>query len=105
MWGRCMRFNIEFNNLNDALKGLSYARVYQSPLDKSNFFNIEVEYSDGGNYAMLENLIELAKKEGFKYDKYYGMNHFDGDYTYTAIMYSEDGDVECNYYQNSVRKI
>lgn len=98
-----MEFKVSFDNLNEAIDKLNYARVYQSPMNRSNEFNIEVSSNKGGNYDMLKNLIALAEKEGYVYDKYYEMGDCWGDYTYTAQMYVEDDkEVRCYYKQNGV---
>lgn len=100
-----MNFTVSYNfkNLNEAIEQLPYARVYQSPVQRKNYFNIEVTDKHGGNYDCLKKLIELAKNNGFKYDSYYEMGGLFGDYNYTAIMYVEDGKtVRCSYDQNSV---
>lgn len=97
-----MEFNINFSTLNDAVKTLSYVRVYQSPVDKENVFNIEVKAENGGSYEMLKNLIKLAEDEGYKYDKYWEMNDCWGGYHYTAKMYIDEGEVRCYYSQDGV---
>lgn len=96
--------NVEFDSLNEALKALPYARTFQSPFDKDNEFKIEVVNKNGGNYSALKELIELAKKDGFKEKNYYEMDDIFGDYTYTAEMYS-DKNVRCSYDQDSVYTI
>ena len=97
-----MNFNISFKSLNDTIEKLSYARVYQSPMQNENEFNIEVKHENGGSYEMLKNLIELAKKEGYKYKKYYEMSDPWGSYHYTAMMYVDEGQVRCYYNQKGV---
>ena len=98
-----VQFEVSFDNLNEALERLNYARVYQSPMNHSNEFNIEVSSDKGGNYDAMKKLVELAEKEGYIYDTYYEMGDCWGDYTYTAKMYVETGKkVRCYYKQNGV---
>lgn len=93
--------NVVFDSLNDALASLPYARVYQSPFDDENEFHMEVRNEKGGSYSALKELIELAKKDGFKLRNYYEMDDIFGNYNYTAEMYS-DKTVECGYSQDRV---
>ena len=100
-----MNFNVNYNfkTLNEAVATLPYARVYQSPVQRENFFNIEVSDKNGGDYQALKQLIKLAEKEGYKYDRYYEMSGIFGDYNYTAVMYVDDGKtVDCSYDQTRV---
>lgn len=94
---------IKFNNLNEALETLPYARCYQSPFDKENEFNIQVKHEKGGNYSALKELIELAEKAGFKKVNYYELNGINGIYTYTAEFIEPNGrEVQCNYSQDGL---
>lgn len=96
--------NVTFDNLNDALRCLPYARAYQSPFDKENEFNLEVSDDKGGNYSALKELIELAKKDGFKMIDYNEGDDFLGIYYYTAKMKS-DKKIECGYDQDKVYEV
>ena len=96
--------NVEFDSLNEALRCLPYARVYQSDFDKKNEFHIEVTDDKGGNYPALKELIELAKKNDFKMIDYYEDCDFLGIYYYIAKMKS-DKKIECSFDQDSVYTI
>ena len=97
-------FEVEFDNLNDALHNLSYARVYQSPIHKDNQFSIEVIHDKGGNYNALKELIKMAEDEGFIYDRYYEMMSINGVYEYTAEFHA-DCAVGIYYRQDGVFKL
>lgn len=100
-----MNFNVNYNfeTLNEAVEQLPYARVYQSPVDHENVFNIDVTDKNGGDYNSLKQLVALAEKDGYKYDKYFEHMGLFGDYHYTAVMYVEDGKtVSCSYDQTRV---
>ena len=93
--------NVVFNNLNEALRCLPYARVYQNPFDKENEFHIEVSDDKGGDYSALKELVELAKKNGFKMIDYYEDDDFLGIYYYIAKMKS-DKKIECSFDQDEI---
>ena len=100
-----MNFTIttNFKTLNEAVENLPFARVYQSPMQRENFFNISVSSDKGGDYQALKKLVEMAKAEGFKQDNYFENSGLFGDYSYTAVMYVDGGKtVDCSYDQNRV---
>ena len=90
-------FNVSFRSLNEAMEKLPYARVYQSPIQNDNEFCIEVRHENGGDYDALKNLIKLAEKEGYIYDKYYEMHDIWGDYHYTAHLHVDEGRIQCDF--------
>ena len=98
-------FEIEFKDLNEALKVLPYARVYQSPFDKENEFSLEVKCANGGSYEAFKKLKDLAINEGYLYDNYFEHMDINGDYCFEAKFYVETGKVRTAYRQNSVTKV
>lgn len=94
---------IKFNNINDALETLPYARCYQSPFDKEYEFNIEVKEKNGGNYSALKELISLAEKAGFRKVNYYELNGIDGVFSYVAeFIEPNKREVQCYYSQDGL---